>query len=133
LAASLSTLAADENRPDFAILYYPVISFEEAVTHSGSKANLLGDKVNDAQLVERYSLEKQVNSKNPRTLLLLSDDDTVVLPENSLRYYQALKRNGIPASMHIFPIGGHGWGFNTPFLYHEDVKTLITKWLNEIL
>jgi acetyl esterase/lipase len=133
LAASLSTLAADENRPDFAILYYPVISFEDGVTHGGSKANLLGDKINDAQLIERYSLDKQVDSKTPKTLLLLSDDDKVVLPQNSLNYYAALKKQGIPAVMYIFPIGGHGWGFNIPFIYHEDVKTLITKWLNEVL
>ncbi|GHV52299.1 hypothetical protein FACS1894181_15280 [Bacteroidia bacterium] len=132
LAASLSTLAADANRPNFAILYYPVISFEDGVTHSGSKNNLLGADTGDSQLVERYTLEKQVDSKTPATLLLLSDDDQVVIPENSLRYYSALKKAKIPASMYIFPTGGHGWGFRPAFLYHEETKTLISKWLKEI-
>jgi acetyl esterase/lipase len=132
LAASLSTLAADGNRPDFAILYYPVISFESGTTHGGSRNNLLGSEAENPQLIERYSLEKQVDAKTPKTLLLLSDDDAVVLPENSLRYYAALKKHEIPAAMYIFPVGAHGWGFNTSFIYHEDVKTLILKWLNKI-
>jgi acetyl esterase/lipase len=128
LAASLSTLAADENRPDFAILYYPVISFED-VTHGGSKKNLLGDEVNNPELVAHYTLEQQVDSLTPPTLLLLSDDDKVVLPENSVRYYRALKALNIPATMYIFPIGGHGWGFKESFLYQEESRRLIEKWL----
>jgi acetyl esterase/lipase len=132
LAASLSNLATDENRPNFAILYYPVISFDDLITHGGSKSNLLGKDVANSALVARYTLEKQVNEKTPKTLLLLSDDDKVVVPANSIRYYSALKEKEIPASMHIFPTGGHGWGFNTTFLYHEEVKTLIEKWLVEI-
>jgi acetyl esterase/lipase len=132
LAASLSNLAADENRPDFAILYYPVISFDNAITHGGTKNNLLGENVNNEELVSHYSLEKQVNDKTPKTLLLLSDDDKVVVPANSILYYSALKEKEIPASMYIFPSGEHGWGFNTSFRYHEEMKTLIQKWLVEI-
>jgi acetyl esterase/lipase len=132
LAASLSTLAANENRPDFAILYYPVISFDDSITHQGSKKNLLGEDIGNQELVARYTLENQVDDKTPPTLLLLSDDDKVVVPANSIRYYSALKEKRIPASIHIFPVGGHGWGFKDSFPYHEDIKILIQKWLIEI-
>jgi acetyl esterase/lipase len=132
LAASLSVLAADKNRPDFAILYYPVICFDDPTTHRGSIKNLLGENVNNRELLNRYTLEKQVDEKTPKTLLLLSDDDRVVLPVNGIRYYSALKEKEIPAAMYIFPVGGHGWGFNSSFLYHEEIKSLILKWLKEI-
>jgi acetyl esterase/lipase len=131
LAASLSTLAAEANRPDFAILYYPVITFSEGTTHGGSRRNLLGDEQNNRELLERYSLEKQVDAHTPPTLLLLSDDDRTVPPRNSILYYSALQQQGIPASMHIFPTGDHGWGFRTSYLYHDDVKNLIQKWLKK--
>jgi acetyl esterase/lipase len=131
LAASLSVLVADENRPDFAILYYPVITFDKRITHGGSKKNLLGENFENEELVNRYSLEKQVDEKTPKTLLLLSDDDSAVVPENSIRYYSALKEKGIASSLYIFPTGGHGWGFRPSFLYHEETKILIQKWLKE--
>jgi acetyl esterase/lipase len=132
LAASLSVLAADESRPDFAILYYPVICSGDSITHRGSIKNLLGENVNNRELLNRYSLDKQVDEKTPKTFLLLSDDDRAVLPVNSIRYYLALKEKEIPAAMYIFPSGGHGWGFNSSFLYHEEIKSLILKWLKEI-
>lgn len=131
LAASLSTLALEANRPNFAILFYPVISFDNTITHPGSKQNLLGDKRTDPAYTERYSLEKQIDARTPPTLLLLSDDDKVVLPANSIRYYTALKERQIPASMFIYPTGGHGWGFNTTYIWHEEMKQAILKWLQE--
>jgi acetyl esterase/lipase len=133
LAASLSNLAALPNRPDFAILYYPVISFDDSMAHTGSKKHLLGENSDDAPLIHRYSLEKQVNDQTPPTLLLLSNDDKVVAPSNSIRYYSALKEKNIPASLHIFPTGGHGWGFRQSFPYHEESKVLIQKWLNKVI
>lgn len=132
LAASLSTLAADANRPDFAILYYPVISFDNMTTHGGSKNNLLGKEVDNKELVDRYNLQKQVDGKTPQTVLFLSDDDTGVVPANSILYYTALKEKQIPAALYAFPMGGHGWGFNESFPYHEEVKTLTLKWLKFI-
>ena len=132
LAASLSTLAADANRPDFAILYYPVISFDNMTTHGGSKKNLLGKDIENKELVDRYSLQKQVDDKTPKTLLLLSDDDQTVPPLNSILYYTALNEHHIPASLYMFPSGGHGWGFRYDFTYYQEVKDLIQKWLTYI-
>ena len=111
LAASASTLFEDEvTRPDFSLLFYPVITMEEGLTHEGTMFNLTGK---DPALRERYSLERQVRSDTPPTLLLLSADDGVVPPENSLRYLRALKAHGVPAEIHVFPTGGHGWGFGS--------------------
>ena len=131
LAASLSTLVADEHRPNFAILYYPVISLEDDLAHQGSKHNLLGEKAEDIEIVRHYSLQYQVDDKTPRTLLLLSDDDKVVPPLNSIRYYSALKEHHIPASLYLFPQGGHGWGIKYDFSYYQEVKDLILKWLTQ--
>ena len=96
-------------RPDFLVLLYPVISMEEGVAHAGSKRALLGAHPAPEQ-VAAYSPDRHVSKDAPPTLLLLADDDTAVLPENSIRYYQALKRAGVPAELHVFARGGHGFG-----------------------
>lgn len=133
LAATASTHYANQGtstRPDFSILFYPVVTMMKA-THGGSKQNLLGDNPSDTD-INRFSNEKQVSVNTPPTILLLSDDDNTVLPENSVNYYNALKANGIPATMYIFPEGGHGWGFKSDFKYHEEMKTLLSKWLEKL-
>jgi len=116
-------------RPDFSILFYPVITMGEN-THQGSKDCLLGTRPSDAD-VQAYSNEKWVSADTPPTILLLSDDDKTVVPENSIAYYAALKKNSIPASMYIFPEGGHGWGMNVNFKYHTQFLNLLQNWLEE--
>lgn len=96
-------------RPDFMILMYPVISFTESYTHKGSRRNLLGDNP-DPALVENLSNEKQVTSETPPTFLVHADDDNGVPPENSIAFYLALRKAGVPAEMHIYEKGGHGFG-----------------------
>jgi acetyl esterase/lipase len=96
-------------RPDFLILMYPVVSMEDGFAHGGSKRALLGTSPGK-DLVAAYSADQQVGKTAPRTLLVLADDDAAVLPENSIRYYQALKRAGVPAELHILAQGGHGFG-----------------------
>lgn len=96
-------------RPDFMILMYPVISFTEWYTHKGSRANLLGEAP-DENLIENLSNEKQVTPKTPPTFLALADDDKVVPPENSISFYLALRKAGVPVEMHIYEKGGHGFG-----------------------
>ncbi|MDR2138638.1 MAG: alpha/beta hydrolase [Tannerella sp.] len=118
------------SRPDFTLLFYPVITMEIA-THAGSRNNLLGDQPSPADLYT-FSNEKQVNVNTPPAIILLSDDDRAVLPENSIRYYQALKANGIKSALYIFPVGGHGWGWNEDFAYHRQVLELLAAWLEDI-
>jgi acetyl esterase/lipase len=96
-------------RPDFIILMYPVISFTEWYTHKGSMVNLLG-KNPDKDLMESLSNEKQVTSETPPTFLVHADDDDVVPSENSIAFYLALRRAKVPAEMHIYEKGGHGFG-----------------------
>lgn len=96
-------------RPDFSLLIYPVISMENEITHKGSQTNLLGNNPSKG-LIDSFSNEKKVTSKTPPTFLIHATDDTVVIPENSINYYLALKKNGVSAEMHVYEKGGHGFG-----------------------
>jgi acetyl esterase/lipase len=131
LAATLLTHFDASCRPDFGILFYPVVSMKERITHRGSRNNLIGTEP-DLELIDLYSNEDQVQKDTPPTLLLLSDDDRTVAPENSTLFYNALKANNIPAALYIFPEGKHGWGFNKTFKYHEEMKNLTLDWIDKI-
>jgi len=96
-------------RPDFAILCYAVIAFDEPFTHRGSMRNLLGDNP-DPELVKSLSNEKQVTPQTPPTFLFHTNEDTGVPPENSVMFYLALRKAGVPAELHIFEKGRHGLG-----------------------
>ena len=132
LAASLATLYSSEaTRPDFQVLFYPVISMRPGITHAGSRSNLLGSDPKP-ELEEKYCLERRVNSRTPKAFLMLSADDKSVPPANSLGYFEALLAHQIPATMHIYPIGGHGWGFRDSFTYKRQWTEELEKWLREI-
>lgn len=117
LASTLATHYNDKTyeasktsaRPDFSLLIYPVISMQNYITHKGSQTNLLG-KNPSQELIDSFSNEKKVTSQTPPTFLIHATDDTVVLPENSINYYLALKKNNVPAELHIYEKGGHGFG-----------------------
>ena len=96
-------------RPDFMILMYPVISFTESFTHKGSRRNLIGENP-DPELVENLSNEKQVTAETPPTFLVFGDDDKVVPVENGIAFYLGLKKAKVPAEMHIYEKGRHGFG-----------------------
>ncbi len=93
-------------RPDFSILMYPVISFTGEFQHSGSRKALVGE---DSTLMEYFSNEKQVTEDTPPAILIHASDDKGVPVKNSIVYFQALVENGVPAEMHIYPYGGHGF------------------------
>ena len=115
-------------RPDFAVLFYPVITGEALHAHKGSFDNLLGTDRTEA-LTARYSAEKLVSAATPPTFLVCSDDDGGVPPANSVKFYNALKEYGIPASLHILPSGGHGWGFRDSFRYKAVWQSALLDWL----
>ncbi|MFZ0597180.1 MAG: alpha/beta hydrolase [Flavobacterium sp.] len=96
-------------RPDFALLIYPVISMQNDITHKGSQESLLGKNASQT-LIDSYSSEKRITAQTPPTFLVHATDDTVVLPENSINYYLALKKNAVKAELHIYEKGGHGFG-----------------------
>jgi acetyl esterase/lipase len=101
------------SRPDFCIAVYPVISLDEAITHKVSRLNLLGPNP-DPTLVEDLCNEKRVNPRTPPTMLIHSADDKGVPVDNSLRYFAALRAASIPAELHVFDTGGHGFGLGRP-------------------
>ena len=106
---AVDSVNATTSRPDFAILCYPVIAFNEPFTHRGSQRNLLGDDA-DSNLVASMSTEKQVSSQTPPTFLWHTNEDKGVPPQNSVAFFLALKRSGVPAEMHIYEKGRHGLG-----------------------
>ncbi len=100
-------------RPDFMILIYPVISSQPGVTHQGSFENLLGKNASPEKLKE-YSNDQQVTAQTPPTFLVHASDDKAVPSANSILFYQALQQQNIPAELHIYPKGGHGFGLKNP-------------------
>ena len=128
LAAHVSTVTPDEQKPAFAILIYPVISGTTHSTHHGTFNHMLGMSRTDAEQ-EYFSLENRVTATTPPTLLLLADDDLTVPTTSSMRYYKALCRFGIPAAMHVFPAGGHGWAGHDEYRYADPAKEAIADWL----
>ena len=96
-------------RPDFLILLYPVISMQDGVTHMGSKKNLLGDNP-DTNLVNLLSNELQVNDKTPPAFIAHANDDKAVSVLNPILFYTALVKAGVPAEMHLYEKGSHGFG-----------------------
>lgn len=110
-------------RPNFMILIYPVISLQEDISHKGSRNNLIGSNPT-SELTNLYSNEMQVTSKTPPTILIHPGDDKVVKVENSLRFYEALLKNGVPAEMHIYPKGSHGFGLTN--------KTTPDNWMDRV-
>lgn len=115
-------------RPDFMLLLYPVITFREEFGHMGSRKNLIGEG-HDWQMVEKYSNELHVSPETPPTFLVLADDDGGVVPRNSVEFYLALKENKVPAEMHIFRQGGHGFGFTKKNLPVDEWPDLFFNWL----
>ncbi len=111
-----SYIPNDENislRPDFMILIYPVISMKEGLTHGGSRTNLLGKSPSEEQIA-LFSNELQVNANTPPTWITHTGDDTVVPVENSILFYKELVRNKVPAEMHLYPSGNHGFVLKLP-------------------
>lgn len=129
LASTVATHAAPDTRPNFQILLYPVITMDPSYTHMGSHDSFLGTSPSKAQ-EELYSNEKQVTSDTPRAVIFFCDDDNVVPPINGVNYYAALRAARVPASLFIYPSGGHGWGYTPRFRYHREVLADLEAWLN---
>jgi acetyl esterase/lipase len=116
------------SRPDFLILGYPVVSFDPTIAHMGSRRNLLGDNP-DPRLVEDLSNELRVSAQTPPTFLFHTNADTGVVPENSVRFYLALRQAKVPAEMHIFENGPHGVGLALGDPALSLWPTLLTTWM----
>lgn len=129
LASAYATHSEGENKPAFQILFYPVISLKPEFTHQGSKDSFLGSDQSEERILA-YSGEEQVSADTPPAIMFHSFDDGVV-PDNSINYFQALRKVGVPASLHIYPDGGHGWGFRNYFPYHDVMLEELSVWLKK--
>jgi acetyl esterase/lipase len=116
------------SRPDIAVLGYPVISLVEPWTHQGSRTALLGERP-DAALAARLSGERAVTADTPPTFLFHTNADAAVPPENSVHYYLALRRAGVPAELHVFEQGPHGVGLANDDEALSEWSTLLANWL----
>ncbi|MCB0638508.1 MAG: alpha/beta hydrolase [Lewinella sp.] len=114
-------------RPDFAILIYPVISFTDELTHMGSRDHLLGENPGEAEIM-LFSADQQVGQDAPPAFLVHAGDDGAVPVGNSLAYYQACIDQGVPAEMHLYPAGGHGFGLNNTTT-EDDWMERLKNWL----
>lgn len=119
-------------RPDFLALVYPVISMQDNLTHKESRKNLLGTAPSKEQ-IDLYSNDLQIDSKTPPTFLVHAGDDRVVLVDNSITFYQHLIKANVPAEMHLFPKGGHGFGGQPIDMWMGPLLKWMqnNKWINK--
>jgi acetyl esterase/lipase len=109
-AAAPDTFERTSSRPDFLVLCYPVASFDPAITHAGSVKNLLAERATDPEMIQLLSNERHVTPETPPTFLFHTTTDGAVKVENSLRFYEALRKCKIPCELHVYGQGDHGVG-----------------------
>lgn len=119
--AAIPNIKNTSLRPDFMILLYPVISFTDSLAHMGSRTNLIG-KEPTQEKINYYSNELQVTKQTPPAFIVHAKDDKAVKVQNSIAFYDALRKNGVPAEIHLYEQGGHGFGMNN--------KTSPDKWMD---
>jgi len=129
LAALYSNKTEDDLRPDFTILYYPVISMKDEFTHFSTRFNLIN---NNKTLINEYSVENLVSKKTPKTFISYAKDDDCVKIENSEKYIEKLKENNISYKSYGFTTGGHGWGWSKKYKYQKQNKENLLNWLTTL-
>lgn len=128
LASTYATHTTGADRPAFQILLYPVITMDKTFTHAGSRKNLIG-KDPSADLVNKYSNDKQVTEETPPVFIIFAADDKVVPLQNGFRYVEALQQNNVPVTFLLYPAGGHGFGYRESYSYHSFFLSELSKWL----
>ena len=127
LATQVAThYSSAADRPDFQVLFY-------AVTRVGSRPETMLGADASQERIDRFTPVKQVNASTPPAFIMCSADDTSVPPVNSIEYFQALRDKGVSATLHIYPSGGHGWGFQDTFAYKREWTGELERWLSTFL
>ncbi len=133
LASTVSTHSEYDCRPNFSILFYPVISMNQRETHKGSCVNFLGSEgLQNERLVKEFSNQNAVRRHlTPPAIILTANDDGAVPPvTNGIAYYSAMRRQGNDCSLYVYPSGGHGFGFRSSWPFHNQMLNDLTTWLN---
>lgn len=125
---SRDPLERESSRPDFMILGYPVITMEDSFTHEGSKHELLGAHP-DPKLVELLSNEKHVTPETPPTFIVQATTDPVVPVQNSIAFFEALHKMGVPVEMHLYEQGPHGFGLAQQYPLLKSWPDLCKAWM----
>jgi acetyl esterase/lipase len=129
-AAAADAVERGSSRPDFLVLAYPVITMEEPYVHHGSKLYLLGNTPTQAE-IDAMSAELHVTAQTPPVFLFATTDDRTVPVMNSVMFYEALVKAGVPAEMHLFQHGGHGSGLGVGNAQLSVWPELLIKWMRE--
>ena len=135
LSSVISTMSPYEVRPNFSILFYPVISMDERVSHKWSCINFLGKEgYKDPKLIGQFSTQNAVRSHltPPACIISANDDRLVPVVTNGIQYYSAMRNAGNECSLFIYPSGDHGFGFGTWFKYHDQLLRDLGNWLKSI-
>lgn len=141
LASTLSTHYAEKvyetkdtvsARPDFSLLVYPVITFNESFTHMGSRINLIGENPSQ-DVINHFSNELLITADTPPAFLVHAANDKVVPVKNSLVYFEALVKNNVAAELHVFEKGGHGFGMAIDRETESAWPDLCLRWIKEVL
>lgn len=128
LASCLMVNDNTSDRPNFCILFYPVISMKKEQTHKGSHNHLLGENASE-QLENRYSSELHVSDQTPPAFMAVSSDDKIVNPQNSFCFYNEMRAKKRPVMLRVYPSGGHGWGYSLSFPHHRQMLDDLADWL----
>ena len=131
LASTMMVSDAKEIRPDFVLLFYPVVSMRKELTHLGTHDNLMGLDA-PKEIEYQFSSELHIKRNNPPVFIAVSKDDSVVSPLNSILLYNEIKKKGQSVSLHIYPKGGHGWGYINKFPYRDQMYENMKNWLDSL-
>jgi acetyl esterase/lipase len=129
-----STLLVNDKvsaRPDFGILFYPVISMKRELTLQGTHDNLLGWDASE-ELEDQYSNELHVSDNTPPVYIVVASNDKKVNPGNSFRFYDEMRAKNRPATLRVFPSFEHGWGYHLTFDYHSEMMDGLIDWLQDL-
>ena len=128
---STDSVETFSSRPDFVLMLYPVIYFTEDMVNSNRLDNFFGEN-KDWETIKQYSSERNVTKDTPPAFLVLADNDQTVNPRHSIEFYLSMKKYNIPAEMHIFHDGGHGFGITKQDLPSDQWPDLFYDWLKSI-
>jgi len=131
LASTMMVSENDTIRPNFVLLFYPVVSMRKEITHMGSHNNLLGEDAS-IDLENKLSNELHVSNNNPPVFIAVSKNDSVVNPLNSILLSNEIKRVGRLVLFHVYPKGGHGWGYLRSFPSRKQMNSDMVNWLDSL-
>ncbi len=132
LAAYAATILPEDERSDFQILMYPVVGMEDSLTHLPCRERMFGDSYSSEKRGQ-YSPIEHVTPSTSKAFVVAAADDAVVSPQNAILYAAGLQKAGVSVSLHIYPAGGHGFGYNDSFPYKQEWLHELEKWLTNCL